>query len=65
MQTIDIQRPNTRRAEIVEQGIRRMATHGRRAAIAYMSGAGVSDQVIARVLCEPHLRRQQQDNGMH
>jgi hypothetical protein len=50
-------RPDLRRAEIVEQGIGLIATHGRDVASAFLESANIPFSVIVRVLSEPAWRR--------
>jgi len=50
-------RPDLRRAEIVEQGIALIDTHGRDVASTFMENARIPFSVIVRVLSEPAWRR--------
>ncbi len=52
-----ILRSNPNIAKTVDAGIAYMAMYGHARAAAYLTGCGVDDRVIARVLLEPHRRR--------
>lgn len=51
------ERPDHVTSEIVESGISLGDEHGLHSAISYLSGCGVPDPVIARVLTAPERRR--------
>lgn len=50
-------RPDLHKAQIVEQGIALIATHGRDVASTYLESARIPFSVIVRVLSEPAWRR--------
>lgn len=50
-------RPDLRKAQIVEQGIGLVQTHGRAVASAFLDSANIPFTVIARVISEPAWRR--------
>lgn len=58
-------RTNAKMTDAVNQGIALDFTKGAATAWAYMKYCGVPQQVILRILAEPHLRRQIEGSEQH
>jgi hypothetical protein len=50
-------RPDLRRAQVVEQGIALIESHGRAVATAFLDSGKVPFSVIVRIMSEPAWRR--------